>query len=98
MELSNEEKKYNEMFGSFRSSIEGFFGEIGTIFEQFNNRRSIRSSDYTTFNLQFKLACLLLNVKKFVDLGVITPSSRHLIWEEQTFGYAHNVDSDMESH
>ena len=73
------------MFGSFRSSIEGFLGEIGTIFEKFNNRRSIRSSDYTTFNLQFKLACLLLNVKKCVDLGVITPSSpRASAWWSKT--------------
>src|SRR3979490_1756784 len=98
MELSDEETKYNEMFGSFRSLIEGFFGEIGTIFEKFNNRRSIRSSDYTTFNLQFKLACLLLNVKKFVDLGVIKPSSQHLLWLEDRFDYSHNVDSDIESH
>src|SRR3979490_3236857 len=98
MELSDKEKKYNEMFGSFRSSIEGFFGEIGTIFEKFNNRRSIRSSDYTTFNLQFKLACLLLNIKKFVDLGVIKPSPQHLLWLEDRFDYSHDGDSDIESH
>src|SRR3979490_2231271 len=71
---------------------------IGTIFEKFNNRRSIRSSDYTTVNLQFKLACLLLNVKKFVDLGVIKPSPQHLLWLEDRFDYSHNVDSDIESH
>src|SRR3979490_872066 len=90
--------EYNEMFGSFSSAIEGFFGEIGTMFEKFNNRRSIRSSDYTTFNLQFKLACLLLNVKKFVDLGFIKSSPQHLLWLEDRFDYSHNVDSDIESH
>src|SRR3979490_2537369 len=98
MELSDEENKYNEMFGSFRSSIEGFFGEIGTLSENLNNRRSIRSSDYTTFNLQFKLACLLLNIKKFVDLGVIKPSPQHLLCFAGGRAFSTPADSDIESH
>src|SRR3979490_1147026 len=58
----------------------------------------MRSLDYTTFNLQFKLACLLLNVKEFADMGVIKPPHQQLLWLEDRFDYSHNVDSDIESH
>lgn len=87
VELSDEEKRYNERFGSFRSIIEGFFGELGTVFEKFNNRRSIRTTDTNIFNLQFRVACLLLNVKKFVELGHIEPYPHHMSWLENQFDY-----------
>lgn len=75
IELTDEEKRYNEMFGSFRSKIESKFAEIGNTFERFNNKKSIRTNDMDTFNLQFKIGCLLFNIKNFVKLGGIIHES-----------------------
>jgi hypothetical protein len=71
IELSSDEVKYNKIFGSFRSKIKSMFGELGVVFERFNNQSVIRTCDNEIFNLQFKLASLLLNIKKFVEMGKI---------------------------
>ena len=60
MELSDKEKKYNEMFGSFRSSLEGFFGEIGTIFEKnliIEDLLGLRIIQLSTCNSSYHVYC-----------------------------------------
>jgi hypothetical protein len=97
IDLSDEEKKYNERFGSFRSIIEGFFGELGKTFEKFNNKRAIRTSDTAIFSLQFKVACLLLNVKKFVELGKLQAEPNHISWTRSQFDYPSDNTQNSES-
>jgi hypothetical protein len=85
--LSAEEVEYNKRFGSFRSSIESFFGELGKTFEKLNNGKSIITTNPNVFNLQFKVACLLLNIKTFVKLGVLPVEPIHGLWLENQWDY-----------
>jgi hypothetical protein len=96
-ELSAQVKKFNEEFGSFRSSIEHFFGELGRIFEKFNNKRPIITSNAVGFSLQFKVACLLYNIKRFVEIGRIPTQPSHILWMENLFDYPSGDSLDFES-
>lgn len=87
IELSNEEKIFNKSFGSFRSRIEATFGELVTTFRKLSNKGGIRVSDDAVFTIQLKLACLLLNVKKFVTLGDIQAQPHHSSWISSEFDY-----------
>lgn len=98
IDLTPHETKYNKLFGSFRSKIESVFGELGSTFERFNNQAVIRTCDSEIFNLQFKLASLLLNIKKFVELGKIQTQAHHLYWTQSDFDYTDNkVEIPIES-
>ena len=88
--LTNDEVKFNKLFGSYRSRIESTFGELGSTFQRFNNQAVIRICDGENFNLQLKLASLLLNIKKFVDLGKIQTQPHHLLWMQTEFDYYDN--------
>ena len=85
--LTNDEAKFNKLFGSYRSRIESTFGELGSTFQRFNNQAVIRTCDNESFNLQLKLGSLLLNVKKFTDLGKIQTQPHHLLWTQAEFDY-----------
>ena len=78
-ELLQVETKFNKELGSLRSSIEAKFGELKNVFEKFH-QKPIRTSCAKIFNLQFKVACLLLNIKKFVALGKLKVEEPHLLW------------------
>jgi hypothetical protein len=88
--LSPDKAKYNKVFGSFRSKIESVFGELGLTFERFNNQAVIRICDGENFNLQFKLAALLLNIKKFVEVGKVQAQPHHLHWTQADFDFTDN--------
>ncbi|KAF9896000.1 hypothetical protein BX616_008369, partial [Lobosporangium transversale] len=89
--LTDSESRYNDMFGSFRSRIESYFGEMQTTFNKFSNtvvnRVSEKSSEKSTFSLQFKLCCLLLNIKRMVALRNITAEAHHSYWTQDSFEY-----------
>ena len=85
--ITNDEAKFNKLFGSYRSRIESVFGELGSTFERFNNQAVIRICDSESFNLQLKLVSLLLNVKKFTELGKIQNQPHHLHWTQAEFNY-----------
>ena len=87
VDLSDDEKTFNKSFGSFRSKIEATFGELVTTFKKLSNEGGIRVSDDEVFTVQFRLACLLLNVKKFVNLGNIQPQPHHSSWLSPEFDY-----------
>lgn len=91
--LGQDEERYNRAFGSFRSKIEAVFGEIGHLFSRFNGKSVIRVSDIESFTVQFKLACLLLNIKKFVALGGVTYSNHHTFWLQEGFDYGSDCSS-----
>ena len=90
VELTSQEKEYNKYFGSFRSRIEGTFGELGTTFERFNNKAPIRVTDINTFTLQLKLACLLLNIKTFCKTFAINPEPHNSLWLKELYEYPGN--------
>lgn len=101
IELTEAEKTWNEIFGGFRSKIESVFADLGSTFEKFNNTKYIKTAESTVslqvFTVQFKLACLLLNVKKFVELLNIQPNNeRHAMFLRENFDYSYNDDVIME--
>ncbi|KAL1928899.1 hypothetical protein VTP01DRAFT_1958 [Rhizomucor pusillus] len=51
LQLSEEERTFNAMIGSFRSKIEGTFGELMTTLHRFGNGSPIRVSDVEVFTI-----------------------------------------------
>ena len=90
VELSKEETAFNKIFGSFRSKIEATFGELVTTFKKLSNEGGVRVSDDEVFTTQFKLGCLLLNVKRAVTLINIQPQEHHPFWMLSEFDYCKN--------
>jgi hypothetical protein len=87
-ELTDDEVLYNETFGSFRSKIEGYFGLLGNKFKRFNNNeRNCKITDIKIYNIQLKLALLLLNIQKFVNLYGISIKPNHILWSNENFNY-----------
>lgn len=95
VELSEEERTSNAMFGSFRSKIEGIFGELMTTFHRFSNGSPIRVSNVEVFTIQFQLACVLLNVKTFVKTFNIPVQPHHSLWLQDSFDYPNGEISTM---
>ncbi|GAA5811405.1 hypothetical protein MFLAVUS_004841, partial [Mucor flavus] len=66
--LTKTESHFNDVFGGFRSGIENQFSVLGSKFKRFNNNTNATKIDNIKFyNLQFKVACLLKNINKFVE-------------------------------
>ncbi|KAF9973708.1 hypothetical protein BGZ75_001069, partial [Mortierella antarctica] len=85
--LTEVEAQYNKAFGGFRSSIEGYFGEMQSTFAKFTHNSPIRFSDADVFDLQYKLCCLLMNIKKMVDIQKIPTQTHHTFWMQDTFDF-----------
>lgn len=94
--LNSTEIEYNEQFGSFRSKIETVFSDISFNFKRLNNKKPIRTTNKTTFNLQLRIASVLLNIKNFVNLGNIKHEEYHSYWLEEDFDYKFD-NSDNEN-
>ncbi|KAL1932247.1 hypothetical protein VTP01DRAFT_9303 [Rhizomucor pusillus] len=88
--LSQDEDRYNKSFGSFRSKIEAIFGELSHVFNRLNGKSVIRVSDIDTFTIQLMLACLLLNIKRFVSLGGVSSTAVHTFWWQDGFDYGND--------
>ncbi|KAF9272347.1 hypothetical protein BGZ68_002498 [Mortierella alpina] len=80
------------MFGSFRSKMESYFGDMQTTFTKFSHTVVNRVTEKTTFSLQFKLCCLLLNIKRMVALRNITTEVHHSFWLQDDFDYPDGTD------
>ncbi|KAF9993319.1 hypothetical protein BGZ80_010560 [Entomortierella chlamydospora] len=52
-----------------------------------------RVSEKSTFSLQFKLCCLLLNIKRMVASRNITTELHHGFWMQEEFEYPDGVDT-----
>jgi hypothetical protein len=86
--LTETEKLFNDTFGSFRSSIENVFGKLQNKFKRFDNTTTtLKIGDIKIYNLQFKLACLLYNIKKFTEKENILSQSHHMLWTQSDFNY-----------
>jgi hypothetical protein len=87
-ELNREEKHFNDVFGSFRSSIENIFGELGNTFKRFsNNNSTLKTDDIKYINLQLKIAFLLKNIKLFTETFNIITQDHHKLWFSQNFEF-----------
>ncbi|KAF9342185.1 hypothetical protein BGX26_008114, partial [Mortierella sp. AD094] len=93
IDLTEGEKKYNEMLGSFRSKIESYFGDMQNTFTKFSHTVVNRFSEKSTFSLQFKLCCLLLNIKRMVALRNIVPEAHHSDWMQENFEFPDGTSS-----
>jgi hypothetical protein len=88
VDLTYHETHYNDVFGSFRSIIENQFSVIANKFNRFNNNnKSTKMHDIKHYNLQFKVACLLKNIQKFVDDFDINVQPHHKLWETENFNF-----------
>ena len=74
-------KHFNDVFGSFRSTIEHQFCELHNKFKEFSNNNSIlKTDDYKYVNIQIKASFLLKNIKLFTeDFNIIT-KDHHKLW------------------
>lgn len=76
------------MFGSFRSSIENGFGELGSTLKRFsNNNWTLKTDDIKYINLQLKIAFLLKNIKLFTETFNIITQDHHKLWFSQNFEF-----------
>ncbi|KAG2223231.1 hypothetical protein INT45_006112 [Circinella minor] len=86
--LNKQEKHFNDVFGSFRSSIENQFCELGKKFNRFsNNKSTLKTDDYKYVNLQMKVAFLLKNIKIFTETFNIITQDHHKLWIENNFEF-----------
>ncbi|KAF9982784.1 hypothetical protein BGZ79_005895, partial [Entomortierella chlamydospora] len=67
--------------------MEALFGDLGTTFQWHNNRALVLVDKKRTYNLQLKLALLLLNIKRMVVLLEIPVEPMHSSWMQDVFEY-----------
>ncbi|KAF9090091.1 hypothetical protein BGX29_011681 [Mortierella sp. GBA35] len=92
--LTAEETAYNDIFGSFRSRIEGYFGEMQSTFTKFSHTVVNKVGEKETFGVQYKLACLLMNIKRFVALRNIPTEQHHMFWLQDGFDYPSKTEQE----
>lgn len=86
--LTKTESHFNDVFGGFRSGIENQFSVLGSKFKRFNNNTNATKIDNIKFyNLQFKVACLLKNINKFVEKFDIIQQPHHKLWYDNCFEF-----------
>jgi hypothetical protein len=88
--LKETELNYNDQFGGFRSKMEKNFANIGHIFERLNNTKSFITTDINIFNIQMKIASVLLNIKNYIELNKIDIFDFHAYWLNDEFDFEYN--------
>ncbi len=78
--LDDVELNYNDQFGSFRSKMEKVFSDIGFIFQRLNNKKSFLTSNINIYNIQLKIASVLLNIKRYVKWTCLCNIINHVIY------------------
>lgn len=92
IDLTDEETNFNNYIGGFRSRIESYFANLGKVFKRFDAKNNVRVTKLETYNIQLKLACVLLNIKKFTELSGLNPLHKHSLWLKDGFDYPNNSD------
>ncbi|GJJ75204.1 hypothetical protein EMPS_07562 [Entomortierella parvispora] len=93
--LTEEEEAYNEIFGTFRSRIEGHFGEMQSTFTKFSHTVVNKVAEKDTFDIQYKLASVLLNIKRFVALKSIPSEQHHTLWLNDSFDFPSKAEQEI---
>jgi hypothetical protein len=87
-ELEENDKKFNKYLGGFRSTIETYFSHLGNTFKRFSGQNNIRVTKLKTYNIQLRLACLLLNIKRFQEISDLKLSgNKYSLWTQKSFDY-----------
>lgn len=68
-DLEEDENKLNNYIGGFRSRIETYFANLGRTFIRFDAKNKIRITKLETYNIQLRLCCALLNIKKISEIA-----------------------------
>lgn len=98
--LDNIELDYNDQFGSFRSKMEKTFSDMGFIFKRLNNKKSFLTTNINIYNIQLKIASVLLNIKNFVKLNNIEQYDFHSYWINDNFDfeYKNNISNNIDNY
>lgn len=95
IEMTNEKLEFNKMFGSYRSKIETVFADVGNKFNKFDNTKSVtKTTNIKSFTLQFKVACLLTNIKRFLEKYNLEINEHVKLWQNIKFDYVYRDNSD----
>lgn len=95
--LNKDEFIFNKQLGGYRSDIETYFADLAGIFKRFYPQNNVRVTKLKTYNIQLKLACLFMNIKKFTELGNITPNDLHKKWINDGFDFPNKKRINIES-
>jgi hypothetical protein len=85
--LNDIEINYNDQFGSFRSKMEKTFSDIGFIFKRLNNKKSFLTTNINIYNVQLKIASVLLNIKNYTNQNNIEHYNFHSYWINDNFDF-----------
>ncbi|GAA5806658.1 hypothetical protein MFLAVUS_000004 [Mucor flavus] len=86
-DLEENEERFNRYIGGFRSTIESYFSFLGSTFKRFSGQNNIRVTKLKTYNVQLRLACLLLNIKQFSEVSNLNFNEKYSSWTRKSFDY-----------
>lgn len=86
-DLEDDEDKLNRYIGGFRSRIETYFANLGKTFKRFDSKNKVRVTKLETYNIQLRLCCALLNIKKISDITNLNTQNKFSKWMEKGFNY-----------
>ncbi|KAG0256076.1 hypothetical protein BG011_004766 [Mortierella polycephala] len=84
--------QYNKAFGGFRSKIESCFADLHSTFAKFTHDAPLRFADEKAFEPQFKLCCLLMNIKKVVASQNVAIQPHHGFWMQDGFDFLESIE------
>lgn len=94
IDLTNEEINFNDQLAGQRSQIESFFADISNTFQRFKPKTPKRITDPDTYNVQYKLACLLFNINNLCKKCNIESEYIHTKWAEKGFDFPKQDDNN----
>jgi hypothetical protein len=95
IDLSEDEIKFNDILGGFRSTIESYFAELGSVFKRFSGQTKIRITESKIYNIQLKLAIVLLNIKYFKELFNLEEVNHYNKWKIHNFDYSYSNNIEL---
>lgn len=85
--LNEDEDKFNKCIAGFRSRIETYFANLGKIFKRFDSKSNVRVTKLETYNIQLRLCCALLNLKKISEYTNLDIQNKYSQWLHNGFDY-----------
>lgn len=95
VDMLEDEIKFNDILGGFRSKIESYFAELGSVFKRFSGQTKIRITESKIYNIQLKLAVVLLNIKYFKELFNLEEVNHYNKWKIDSFDYSHSNNTEL---
>jgi stringent starvation protein B len=95
IDLLEDEIKFNDILGGFRSKIESYFAELGSVFKRFSGQTKVRITESKIYNIQLKLAIVLLNIKYFKELFNLEEVNHYNKWRIDNFDYSYSNNIEL---